>query len=115
MRNTERSSLIIIAVIALILCVTYFTFINNRNVDKRTFFENYTGIIEKTDKSVKGYWSVYINNKWIYLDMDGACIDTLNVGDSIIKKTGSYTITIKRKDKNFETREYDCNKGYHFY
>jgi hypothetical protein len=82
---------------------------------KRTYLDKYCGAINAINKDDKGFWIVYVNNEWKGLSLEGVCIDTLNIGDSIIKNTESYIIIIKSKDKNFETREYECNKGRHLY
>jgi hypothetical protein len=96
-------------------CLLCFVFYNNYSVDKASYFEEFIGRIEKVDKYIKGDWGVYVNKRWRYLGLDGACIDTLYVGDSIIKKSKSYSIIIKSQAKNYAAKEYNCNDGYHFY
>jgi hypothetical protein len=88
---------------------------NSYIVDKAIYFEEYNGKIEKVDKDIKGAWGVYVNKQWRYLGFEGGCIDTLYVGDSIIKNPKSYSIIIKSEALNFKATEYNCNKGYHFY
>ena len=98
-----------------IFCLLCFLFYKNYLVHKAIYFQEYSGRIEKVDKYIKGDWGVYVDKNWRYLGLDGRCIDTLYVGDSIIKKPKSYSIIIKSKVLNFKATEYDCNKGYHFY
>ena len=99
----------------LVFCILCVLFYKNYFVHKAIYYEEYNGTIEKVDKYIKGDWGVYINNQWRYLGLDGNCIDTLFVGDSIIKKSKSYSIIIKSKALNFSATEYNCNKGNHFY
>jgi len=110
----ERKFFRILA-ISIISCLLCFLFYKNYLVHKAIYFEEYMGRIDKVDKFIKGDWGVYVNKRWRYLGLDGACIDTLYVGDSIFKKSKSYIIIIKSKANNFQEVEYNCNDGYHFY
>ncbi len=110
----ERKYFIIIAGLAA-FCLLCFLFYRNYLVSKFRYFEEFNGKIEKVDKYIKGDWGVYVDGKWRYLGLDGACIDTLFVGDSIFKMPKSYSIIIKSKALNFKATEYNCNKGYHLY
>jgi hypothetical protein len=99
----------------LVFCILCVLFYKNYFVHKAAYYEEYSGRIEKVDKYIKGDWGVYVDKQWRYLGMKGGCIDTLYVGDSIIKKPKSYSIIIKSKALNFRATEYNCNKGYYFY
>lgn len=104
-----------ILAISVVSCIVCFLFYKNYLVYKAIYFEEYEGRIEKVDKYIKGDWGVYVNKQWRYIGLDGRCIDTLYVGDSIIKKTKSYSIIIESEALNFKATEYNCNKGNHFY
>ncbi len=109
----ERYLMYVYALLAFCF-LAFFTF-RGIQADKRTYLETYSGEIKAVNKDVKGYWCVYVHNAWRSLSLDGACIDTLSVGDSISKQPYSYIIQVKFKSESYRSRVYACNKGHHFY
>lgn len=104
-----------ISVLIALYFISYFVIYKGYKADKFVYYSSYSGKIENLDKDEKGLWSVWVNNKWEYLGLDGTCIKSIQIGDSIIKPQKSYSIIIKSKTMNYKAIEYDCNKGYHFY
>lgn len=59
-------------------------------------------------KSDQGFWIIKCDTSLIHLMGFGACIDTIEKGDSVYKKAGSFEITINKKSQNFKAYKYDC-------
>jgi hypothetical protein len=76
----------------------------------RKFYDlNLSNKIEEFRKTPQGFFELRLNSKWVYLWTDGACIDTIQSGDSIFKQSNSFEITIKRKNENYRPYKYNCS------
>jgi hypothetical protein len=96
----------------LVLCfATFYLYVtyNARHAHKEFYCLNLSNEIEAVQKTQQGYFELSLDSGWVYLWTSGACIDTIQAGDSIFKPSNSFEITIKRKIENYRAYKYTCS------
>lgn len=96
---------VILCFIAFYIYVSY----NSRHAHSKFYFMTLSNKVEELRKTPQGFFELRLNSKWVYLWTDGACIDTIQSGDSIFKLSNSFEITIKRKKENYRVYKYNCS------
>ena len=117
------NKLILFFLIIALLLLSLFTYIITNRNNNNTKIENYKGIVVKkeTDKANRDETYIYLidstndtlllptiyweANLWLYTD----------IGDSLIKKTNSFTIIIKKSNNIIKTAKYDTKINDTFY
>lgn len=99
-----RIKYIVIAFVIILFCsfILYVFKLNNTGVEE---FKNkeYIGVIDEIRRleGKRGLSDIKIKNNWVSLDvLDSKIMSYIKVNDSVVKKSGSETITIYRKNKD---------------
>lgn len=112
--NFIENKFVLIFWILAILCLFFFIgdgLIHNILSEKKFFLSTFTGEVKEVKHEVKGYYILKVDTGWIYLSYYGQCIDTIYIGDSILKPSHSFSITLKRKNANYMlSNTFDCTK-----
>lgn len=91
------------------LALTY-GLINYRISTNKFYSTEFCGRIEKAEMGVKGDYTIIVNQEEYFLGIYASCIGRLYPGDSIIKDSNSFKITIYRHYENDKMYTYSCFK-----
>lgn len=105
MKNFKIIFIILFFVIGTIGAIRFFvvTFFQPYNLSKEQHIkDHYNGILKEIGKEVRGVPDIKIDDKWIILgtDYETTISRHILIGDSLVKESGSETITVYRKDKH---------------
>jgi hypothetical protein len=107
----SKSNRITLGVI--VLCVVsflcYFSY-NSWNFHTSFYKRTISNLIEDVRQDSQGSFEIKLDSTWVFFGMNGASINTIQKGDSIIKSSNSYQLMIKRKSENYKSYIYDWSK-----
>ena len=107
----SKSNKITLGVI--VFCILSFLgyFSYNQWYFQRTFYKRaFTNLIEDVRQDSQGSFEIKLDSKWEFFGMNGASINTIQKGDSIIKSSNSFDFIIKRKSENYKSYIFDWLK-----
>jgi hypothetical protein len=75
---------------------------------KEFYLTEINGNIRSVGKDMKGFYLIEVNDSRYNLSFYGACIDSLLVGDHIVKSANSFIFYIKEIRQEGKTKTYEC-------